>query len=146
MRWYRLLLWSVSFTNHTNMQASFSQNAESKENGDDADGQLHQQEQHQRSQNAINQELNAAHNQTKHSKNQVSELRLNAHKHITACKICTFFSSSKCCLHHKYKRFHVTSVSSGFLFILFYFPAAVQHNTIQNTVQSAKWTANYNSN
>lgn len=52
------------------MQASFSQNTESKQNGDDADGQLHHQEQHQRSQKAVNQELNPAHKQRQQSKHR----------------------------------------------------------------------------
>lgn len=63
-----------SFTNHTNMQAAFSQYAESKQNGDDADDQLHHQEQHQGSQQAVNQELNSAHNQRQQSKKHLSVL------------------------------------------------------------------------
>lgn len=53
------------------MQASFSQNAESKQNGDDADDQLHHQEQHQSSQQAVNQQLNSAHKQRQQSNGQV---------------------------------------------------------------------------
>lgn len=54
------------------MQASFSQNTQSKQNGDDADDQLHHQEQHQGSQQAVNQELNPAHNQRQQNEDQLS--------------------------------------------------------------------------
>lgn len=60
------------------MQASFSQHAESKQNGDDADDQLHHQEQHQRRQQAVNQELNSAHQQTQQRTDQESALFSNS--------------------------------------------------------------------